>query len=94
MNSLMTVSTPLAENAGNAEKTYSTELGDLLQDQHFERLRISATKLQLVLHRQPSLGDEFGHEIFILSKPKVLKTFDHLSQVETFLSNKVGGCHG
>jgi hypothetical protein len=51
-------------------------------------LRTKAIELQLVLRRQPSLGDEFGHETFIISKPKVLKTFDCLSQVEIYLSKK------
>jgi hypothetical protein len=90
MNAPMTISTTAIGEPSKPEKTYSIDIGEPSQDQQFEKLRISATKLQLVLHRQPSLGDEFGHEIFILSKPKVLKTFDHLSQLETFLSNKAG----
>jgi hypothetical protein len=63
-------------------------------DQYFEELRVLAVSLHLSLHRQQSLSPEFGGEIFILSKPKSITTFQSLSEVESWLSNGKWLRHG
>jgi hypothetical protein len=80
------------KNTNESNLTPADEVGNLSikTDELFCNLHIEAARQYLNLHRQSSLGPDFGLEIFIISKRSVLKTFDNLLDVESWLYKAKG----
>jgi pyoverdine/dityrosine biosynthesis protein Dit1 len=80
-------------NATVRNKPYKTTISNQIaaaltqstSEHCFELLYSKAVDLRLTLHRQPSLGPEFGPETFVLTKHQSAKFFDSLHQVDAHL---------